>query len=55
MHRLFTAFEDQMPFVPLWQLDFHLLRNGNVQTAPAANLLDPLTIFDQIEEWRLNR
>jgi peptide/nickel transport system substrate-binding protein len=55
MHRIYTAFEDQMPFVPLWQLDFHLIMNTNVQTVPAANQLDPLTIFDQVDEWRLNR
>jgi ABC-type transport system substrate-binding protein len=54
-HRLYNAFEDQMPFVPLWQLDFHFLINNNVQTVPPANQLDPLTIFDQVDEWRLNR
>jgi ABC-type transport system substrate-binding protein len=54
-HRLYNAFEDQMPFIPLWQLDFHILINNNVQTVPSANQLDPLTIFDQVDEWRLNR
>jgi ABC-type transport system substrate-binding protein len=46
---------DQMPFVPLWQLDFHLLVNQNLKTKPPAVDLDPLTIFDQSEEWRVDR
>jgi peptide/nickel transport system substrate-binding protein len=46
---------DQMPFVPLWQLDFHLIVNQNLKPMPQAVDLDPLTIFDQCEEWRINR
>lgn len=52
---LFSACNDQMPYIPLWQLDFHLVVNQNLQPAPAAAYLDPLTIFDQCEEWRVNR
>ena len=55
MQRLYTAFEDQMPFIPLWQIDFHMMINNNVQAVPIAKELDPLTIFDQVDEWRLNR
>jgi ABC-type transport system substrate-binding protein len=55
MHEQYDMFNKQMPFIPLWQLDIHLLINNNVEVVPAAKLLDPLTIFDQIEEWRVNR
>jgi ABC-type oligopeptide transport system substrate-binding subunit len=54
-HELYATFNKQMPFIPLWQLDIHLLLNNNVQPVPGAKQLDPLTIFDQIEEWRVNR
>jgi ABC-type transport system substrate-binding protein len=54
-HKLFTEFNKDMPFVPLWQLDMHVWMNNNVQPVPGASQLDPLTIFDQIEEWRVNR
>ncbi|HEV3144700.1 MAG TPA: ABC transporter substrate-binding protein [Gemmataceae bacterium] len=55
MHEQFDMFNKLMPFIPLWQLDIHILMNANVQPVPAAKLLDPLTIFDQVEEWRVNR
>jgi len=39
----------EMPFIPLWQLDPLLAYRRNVQ--PAA--LDPLLLFGNIEEWRM--
>lgn len=39
----------EMPFIPLWQLDPLLAYRRNVQ--PSA--LDPLLVFDDIEQWRL--
>jgi ABC-type oligopeptide transport system substrate-binding subunit len=39
----------EMPFIPLWQLDPLLAYRRNVQ--PSA--LDPLLVFDNIEEWHL--
>lgn len=41
----------EMPFIPLWQLDPLLAYRGEVK--PAA--LDPLLLFGNIEEWRLQR
>jgi ABC-type transport system substrate-binding protein len=55
MKLLFNEFNNQMPFIPLWQLDFHAVVSQNLQTVPLASQLDPRTIFDQVEEWRLNR
>jgi ABC-type transport system substrate-binding protein len=42
---------EQMPFIPLWQLDPLLAYSRAVK--PAA--LDPLLVFTNIEEWRLQR
>lgn len=39
----------EMPFIPLWQLDPLLAYRRNVQ--PSA--LDPLLVFNNIEEWHL--
>jgi peptide/nickel transport system substrate-binding protein len=55
MHRLNDPFESAMPFIPLWQLDFHLVRSRKLETVPAAADLDPRTVFDMVEEWRLER
>jgi ABC-type oligopeptide transport system substrate-binding subunit len=48
VHKLLT---EQMPFIPLWQLDPLLAYNRAVK--PAA--LDPALVFTNIEEWRLQR
>lgn len=52
---LFTAFNEQMPFIPLWQLDFHAVVSQNLQTRPLPGQLESRTIFDQVDEWVLNR
>jgi ABC-type transport system substrate-binding protein len=54
-HLLYTTFDDQMPFVPLWHLDFNIVLSQKLETVPVSRDLDPLTIFDMVEEWRLNR
>jgi peptide/nickel transport system substrate-binding protein len=41
---------DKVPFVPLWQLDTHLVTRQNL-ALPAE--LDPLAIFRDVEQWRL--
>ena len=41
---------DKVPFVPLWQLDTHLVTRRNL-ALPAE--LDPLAIFRDVEEWQL--
>jgi ABC-type transport system substrate-binding protein len=55
MQQFYMLFGEQMPFVPLWQLDFHIIVNGNLNTSPLPQQLDPLSIFSQVEEWRVNR
>lgn len=55
MQNFYTLFSEPMPFVPLWQLDFHVLINGQLSTVPLPAQLDPATIFSQVEEWRVNR
>jgi ABC-type oligopeptide transport system substrate-binding subunit len=42
---------NKMPLIPLWQLDPLLAYNQDVK--PAA--LDPILVFTNIEEWRLQR
>jgi peptide/nickel transport system substrate-binding protein len=41
---------DQMPFIPLWQLDYHLAVHPDL-LLPAH--LDPLQLFADITQWRL--
>jgi hypothetical protein len=55
MHLLYQTFDDQMPFVPLWHLDFHLVMSQQLETEPASAVLDPLAGCEVAEEWRLNR
>ena len=42
---------DEMPFIPLWQLDPLLAYRSKVK--PSA--LDPLLVFGNIAEWRLTQ
>ncbi len=46
-----VSLNEEMPFIPLWQLDPLLAYRREVE--PAA--LDPLGVFDNIEEWYLKR
>jgi hypothetical protein len=54
-HLLHHSFAERMPFVPLWQLDTHAIVSQKLVTVPVAAQLDPLTVFDQSELWRLER
>jgi ABC-type transport system substrate-binding protein len=56
MHRLNNEFvgpNGRMPFIPLWQLDQHIVIRDDVQTSPPPDQLDPLTVFGQAEGWRI--
>ncbi len=46
-----VTLNNEMPLIPLWQLDPLLAYHHNVK--PPA--LDPLLVFTNIEEWRLRR
>jgi hypothetical protein len=43
----------EMPFIPLWTLDVHVLASTRLRTVPAAPLLDPLKPFLFIDQWTL--
>lgn len=53
MHRLHEEFREELPFIPLWHLDTHVLISRSLETRPAAGQLDPLQPFTHIDEWRL--
>jgi ABC-type transport system substrate-binding protein len=53
MHRLHAAFIEELPFIPLWHLDTHVLIGKSLETRPAAGQLDPLMPFAHIDEWRV--
>ena len=40
-----------MPLIPLWQLDTHVAVHPSLR--PAA--LDPLLVFDRVEDWKLEQ
>ena len=57
--RISDAFNDRVPFIPLWQLDRHMLVSNRVKfyaddaepMKPQA--LNPTTLFGGIARWRL--
>lgn len=59
--RVQAMFNDRMPFVPLWQLDRHVLVTNQLRVtvddagavAPAS-LLDPNRLFQNAARWRLD-
>ncbi len=62
-HTIHQAFIQEMPFVPLWQLDRFIAHAGNVHlldgnrpinlAGPEAPEIDPLRIFGTAETWRV--
>lgn len=54
-HEIHQAFIEQMPFIPLWQLDTHLAIHRTVETHPNPERLDPLRVFQDLEQWQLSR
>lgn len=59
-HELARRFFDAVPFVPLWQLDRHLVISSRLQISfddagtPASPKLLPPAIFTQIGRWKLD-
>ena len=59
-HRIHTQFNEAVPFIPLWQLDRHMVvstslklpLDGGTEELPA-KLLDPTTLFTNIGKWRV--
>lgn len=52
-HRIHAKFQDEMPFIPLWQLDTHIAIHADVRTYPEPARLDPLRVFQDVERWEL--
>ena len=55
-----TAFNQVLPFIPLWQLDRHTVVSNNLKvyvedTADPVSprLLNPTTLFQGVARWRL--
>src|SRR5205823_4279201 len=44
-----AGFYDRMPFIPLWQLDYHVAVHPNLKLPR----VDPLRVFANVEEWVL--
>jgi ABC-type oligopeptide transport system substrate-binding subunit len=53
MRQLHVEFRKEMPFIPLWQLDTHVLASSRLRTEPAIALLDPLAPFLFVDQWTL--
>jgi hypothetical protein len=53
MQRLHAVFRTtEMPFIPMWHLDTHVLVADRLQVEPAVALLDPLAPFVHVDQWR---
>jgi hypothetical protein len=51
-HDIHDRIYEQMPFIPLWQLDTHLAFHNTLMLPPD---IDPLLIFTDVENWRLEK
>lgn len=55
LHLALVGPEGRMPFVPLWQLDTPMVLSSKLQLPFPPDRLDPLTVFTEVEEWKLSR
>jgi len=53
MRQLHLEFRKEMPFIPLWSLDTHVLASSRLRTEPAVTLLDPIAPFLFVDQWTL--
>jgi len=53
MQQLHDALAEEMPIIPLWHLDTHVLLSNSLTTVPAVGRLNPLAPFIDIEQWTL--
>jgi hypothetical protein len=54
MRQLHVEFRKEVPFIPLWRLETHVLASSRLRTDPAVPLLDPLSPFVFVDRWVLN-
>ncbi len=59
-HQLVVLFNQQMPFVPLWQLDRHMILSNNLQihlekgSRPLPySLIEPDRLFTGVQNWKI--
>jgi peptide/nickel transport system substrate-binding protein len=59
-HRIHRQFNDTMPFIPLWQLDRHMLVNSGLRVyvddgvaTASYHVLNPSILFHNVGRWRL--
>lgn len=53
--RLHRDFRAEMPFIPLWNLDAHVLLRRGIDPYPAADRLDPHRLLADADRWRVTR
>ncbi|HMC88845.1 MAG TPA: ABC transporter substrate-binding protein, partial [Gemmataceae bacterium] len=51
-HDIHDRIYEQMPFIPLWQLDTHLAYHNSL-TLPSD--IDPVLVFTDVENWKLEK
>jgi len=51
-HDIHYRVYEQMPFIPLWQLDTHLAYHSTLTLPPD---IDPLLIFTDVQNWELKK
>lgn len=54
-HEIHAHLFEKMPLIPLWQLDMHIALRNDLKTVPPPEKIDPLLVFTEIEQWRLQR
>ena len=57
-HRIHEVFFQNMPFIPLWQLDIHVAVHRSLSLVDGQGRqveIDPLLIFTGVETWTLDR
>lgn len=59
-HEVFERFNEAMPFIPLWQLDRHMVFSTGVKAyfdgrskEMPLDQLDPVTLFSNVSRWKL--
>jgi peptide/nickel transport system substrate-binding protein len=55
MHQIHQLVFEQMPIIPLWQLDTHIAIHESVKHPDIARLADPLLIFRDLDKWSIER
>lgn len=58
-HEVFTRFNEAMPFIPLWQLDYHMVVSTSLKLSfEGGDVVQPRwlpvpTLFADVARWRI--